>query len=300
MAEAEPPFTDVKLEVPWGHIAAKTYGSPSGKPVLLTHGREDNAGTFTRLMKYLPMDLFYYVCVDLPGHGWSSHFPSWMIIDAIDYCYTLYFILEALQWKSCIYIGHSLGGQIGLIFSIFQPNRIEKLITIDGILMNPYLRHDDIAQYFKKASVLSNKITRNEKAATHTKEEILHIYKTKRLGALNSEAVMALFERGVTEINGRYKFNRDIRIKNSPFSFFSTEICQQFNNMLSVPTYVFVSSHGIITPYKEYPSILEIMKAKVKLEVIEINGNHDVHNNNPERIAPFIQKILNTENSSKL
>ncbi|XP_011639141.2 LOW QUALITY PROTEIN: serine hydrolase-like protein [Pogonomyrmex barbatus] len=297
MVEADPPFTDIKLEVPWGHIAAKTYGSPSGKPVLLAHGREDNAGTFTRLMKYLPMDLFYYVCVDLPGHGWSSHFPSWMIIDAIDYCYTLYFIFEALQWKSCIYIGHSLGAQIGLIFSIFQPNRIEKLITIDGILINPYIKHDEIAQYFKKASVLSNKIIRNEKAATYTKEEILHIYKTTRF--LNSEAAMALFERGVTEINGRYKFNRDIRIKIILFHF---SLPKYVNNlkMLSVPTYVFISSHGIIAPYKEYPSILEVMKAKVKLEIIEINGNHDVHNNNPERIAPFIQKILSTENSSKL
>ncbi|XP_018368995.1 PREDICTED: serine hydrolase-like protein isoform X3 [Trachymyrmex cornetzi] len=115
MAEVEQ-FTDIKLSVPWGHVAARTYGSPTGKPVLAVHGRLDNAGTFTRLMKYLPKELFYYVCIDLPGHGWSSHFPSWMILDVMDYAHALYFILEVLQWKTFIYLGHSLGAQIELEF----------------------------------------------------------------------------------------------------------------------------------------------------------------------------------------
>ncbi|XP_018343424.1 PREDICTED: serine hydrolase-like protein isoform X3 [Trachymyrmex septentrionalis] len=115
MAEVEQ-FTDIKLSVPWGHVAARTYGSPTGKPVLAVHGRLDNAGTFTRLMKYLPKELFYYVCIDLPGHGWSSHFPSWTILDIMDYAHALYFVLEALQWKTFIYLGHSLGAQIGLEF----------------------------------------------------------------------------------------------------------------------------------------------------------------------------------------
>ncbi|EZA50799.1 Serine hydrolase-like protein [Ooceraea biroi] len=52
----EPQFKEVKFTVPWGHVAAKTYGPSEGKPVLMVHGRLDNAGSFTRLMKYLPLE----------------------------------------------------------------------------------------------------------------------------------------------------------------------------------------------------------------------------------------------------
>ena len=31
-------FIAVTLPVPWGHIAAKAWGNPTGKPVLAVHG----------------------------------------------------------------------------------------------------------------------------------------------------------------------------------------------------------------------------------------------------------------------
>lgn len=299
MSEAEQQCTEIKLSVPWGHVAAKTYGSSTGKPVLVVHGRLDNAGSFIRLMKYLPKELFYYVCIDLPGHGWSSSFPSWKIIDIIDYAHALHFILDALQWQTCIYIGHSMGAQIGLLFSTFQPNRIEKLISFDAILMNHV--ENDFFIYIKGASKLSVEAYYNEKSLFFTKDEILHALKTRRIsGSLNSEAADALFERAVTKINEKYIYNRDVRLKNYPFSFMGANECQKFINRLSVPIYVFIPSNGIIFQYKNHKVTLEMMKSKTMLEVINIDGNHDVHNNNPEKIAPFICKILNSTNSSKL
>ncbi|XP_012054884.1 PREDICTED: serine hydrolase-like protein [Atta cephalotes] len=298
MAEVErQQFTDIKLSVPWGHVAARTYGSPTGKPVLAVHGLLDNAGTFTRLMKYLPKELFYYVCIDLPGHGWSSHFPSWMILDIMDYAHALYFVLEVLQWKTFIYLGHSLGAQIGVIFSVFHPNRIEKLISFDGILLNP--TNNELTTYFKKASAFSVKVC-HEKKSSFTREEILHALKTFRIGVLNSEAADELFERAVTEVNGKYIYNRDIRLKNHPLSFMQTKECQKFNNMLSIPIYLCIPFHGMIFPHKELTFILETIRVKTLTKVTYVDGNHDVHNNNPEKVAPFVCKILNNDYSSKL
>ncbi|XP_011858128.1 PREDICTED: serine hydrolase-like protein isoform X2 [Vollenhovia emeryi] len=273
MTEVGQQCTEIKLSVPWGHVAAKTYGSSAGKPVLVVHGRLDNAGSFSRLMKYLPNELFYYVCIDLPGHGWSSHFPSWMMLDITDFVHALYFILEALQWETCIYIGHSFGAQIGLMFSVIHPNRIRKLIALDGILMNFY----EVDQ-----------------------EEVLHALKFMRIATLNSEAAEAMFEHAVTKVNGRYIYNRDIRLKNHTLSYMDLKIFQKFNNNLSIPIYLFLSSNGIVLQYKEHESVLEIMKSKTMLEITYVDGDHDAHNNNPEKVAPFICKILNSNNSSKL
>ncbi|XP_072755560.1 serine hydrolase-like protein [Anoplolepis gracilipes] len=289
---------EIKLTVPWGHVAARTYGPSTGERILLVHGRLDNAGSFNRLMEYLPMGFFYYVCIDLPGHGWSSHFPSWVIQDCMIYAHTIHFILEALQWEKCIYIGHSMGAQIGLIFSIFQPDKIKKVIALDGFLIT--VEGQNIAQYIETASALSIKASSNIKPVFYTKEEVLYAFKTLRVGPLNSEAANALFERAVTK-NGKYIYNRDIRLKNSPFSYMSEAQANDMTSRISVPIYVLAASDGILCQNERmFMSAVNSLNAKTTLQIIIIEGSHDVHNNNPERVAPFVRKILTSSNSSKL
>jgi len=293
----ELPCEEVKLTVPWGHIAAKTYGSSKGKPVLMVHGQLDNAGTFTRLMKYLPMDGFYYVCIDLPGHGWSSHFPSWQILNYLSYVYALHFILEALKWKTCIYIGHSMGGKIGLMFSAFQPHRIKKVIVIDTFLLDNELNYS-LIKHFKNTYAY---LIKANNVKLYTKEEILYALKNLRRNTLNSEAANAVFEHAVTEVNGKYKYNRDIRLKYGLFLQENEYI--QFIHKLAVPIYIFVASNGLLNiemNRKKFKALLNEINPKTKLQIINVDGNHDVHNNNPENIGPFICEILITDYSSKL
>jgi len=293
----ELPSEEVKLTVPWGHIAAKTYGSSKGKPVLMVHGQLDNAGTFTRLMKYLPMDGFYYVCIDLPGHGWSSHFPSWQILNYLSYVYALHFILEALKWKTCIYIGHSMGGKIGLMFSAFQPHRIKKVIVIDTFLLDNELNYS-LIKHFKNTYAY---LIKANNVKLYTKEEILYALKNLRRNTLNSEAANAVFEHAVTEVNGKYKYNRDIRLKYGLFLQENEYI--QFIHKLAVPIYIFVASNGLLNiemNRKKFKALLNEINPKTKLQIINVDGNHDVHNNNPENIGPFICEILITDYSSKL
>lgn len=296
---AEIKCKEIKLTVPWGHVAAKTYGPSTGECVLLVHGRQDNAGSYNRLMKYLPMGFFYYVCIDLPGHGWSSHFPSWIMLDFMHYVHAIYFILEALQWKTCIYIGHSMGAQIGLMFSVFQPHRIKKIITFDGFIMRIANDLSTFVTYFENAFALSIKASNNIEPISYTKEEVLYALKNLRLAALNSEAADALFERAVTEVNRKYVYNRDIRLKNP--TFINIDQVTEINRRLTVPIYVFVPSKGFISINEDvFTSAVKTLNPKTILKVINIDGNHDFHNNDPQKVAPFVYKILTSNNSSKL
>lgn len=303
MAKVKAQFEEIKLIVPWGHVAARTYGSRAGEPVLMVHGREDNAGTFTRLMNYLPMESFYYVCIDLPGHGWSSHLPSWMTLSNMEYANTLHFILKALEWQTCIYIGHSMGAQIGLIFSVLEPHRLKKIIIFDSFLHIPHdtCEKDIFINYFKQQYTYMLKINSNVKPPSYTKEEILYAYKNKRFGKLNPEAADALFERTATEVNGKYILNRDIRTRSHPFMYTNADEYNQINCRISTPLYIFIPSHGMLSAVGDliYHAINTHFHLPVK-KIIKINGNHDVHNNNPEIIAPYVCEILHNGDKSKL
>ena len=93
---------ELAIPAPWGTISAKTFGSPFGKPVLAVHGWMDNAGTFDRLVPLLPKSI-YFVAVDLPGHGRSSHLPA-----GVPYHYTVSFCIlhriRILEILNCIVI----------------------------------------------------------------------------------------------------------------------------------------------------------------------------------------------------
>ena len=65
---------EVRIPVPYGHIAGKAWGDPSGKPILGLHGWLDNAGTHDHIAPLLS-DEYYLVSLDQPGHGLSSKYP---------------------------------------------------------------------------------------------------------------------------------------------------------------------------------------------------------------------------------
>ncbi|CAG7817538.1 unnamed protein product [Allacma fusca] len=85
----EQAFTEIAIQVPWGHVSGKTWGDVNGIPVLGLHGWTDNAGTFDRLAPLLPKSL-YFVAIDLPGHGRSSHHPEGLLPNLVVINFTLH------------------------------------------------------------------------------------------------------------------------------------------------------------------------------------------------------------------
>uniref|UniRef100_A0A0D9R032 Uncharacterized protein n=1 Tax=Chlorocebus sabaeus TaxID=60711 RepID=A0A0D9R032_CHLSB len=66
-------ISELKLAVPWGHIAAKAWGSLQGPPVLCLHGWLDNANSFDRLIPLLPQGVSYLAALE-KKHGTYTPF----------------------------------------------------------------------------------------------------------------------------------------------------------------------------------------------------------------------------------
>ncbi|XP_015188165.1 PREDICTED: serine hydrolase-like protein isoform X2 [Polistes dominula] len=289
---------ELKLSVPWGHVAAKAWGHSADRKILAVHGILDNAGTFNRIIKFLPKDC-YIVCIDLPGHGFSSHFDSGVPLNYFSYMLTIHHVLNALQWNTCIYMGHSFGGHIGTMFSILYPKRIEKLILLDSLMSRPTLNEDYVSS-LQEACDIAIKAVENKVPRLYTKEEVLYALKYTRFSTLNSEAAEALFERGLTQINDLYKYNRDFRLKKFVLPFYNVDQLLMCIEKLSTPCLIILSNSALDMNDKWQKYILNQLSGNNIYTVIYVNGNHDVHNNYPEKVAPYICKYLGSNNKSKL
>ncbi|XP_036787282.1 serine hydrolase-like protein 2 isoform X7 [Manis pentadactyla] len=124
-------FSELKLAVPWGHIAAKVWGSQQGLPVLCLHGWLDNANSFDRLIPLLPKD-FQYVAMDFGGHGLSSHYSPGFPYYQQNFVSEIRRVTAALKWNRFSLMGHSFGGIVGGTFSCLFPEMVDKLILLDS------------------------------------------------------------------------------------------------------------------------------------------------------------------------
>jgi pimeloyl-ACP methyl ester carboxylesterase len=136
MAEAVPEAArlgeELSFEIFGRQMTAKQWGHENGVPTLCVHGWLDNASSFDVLApELLELNL---VAVDLCGHGHSDHRPSGMhyinYYDVLD----LLAVADALGWQSFNLIGHSMGAEISVELSGMFPERVRKLVMIDGLM----------------------------------------------------------------------------------------------------------------------------------------------------------------------
>jgi pimeloyl-ACP methyl ester carboxylesterase len=107
------------------------------KPLLvLVHGGRDHARNWDWVAQALRRD-YHVVAPDLRGHGDSQ----WAIGGSyaiVDYTLDLAQLLDSLGRFPVTLIGHSLGGSVALQYAGTFPNKVERLVAIEGLGPPPH------------------------------------------------------------------------------------------------------------------------------------------------------------------
>ncbi|KAJ1519516.1 hypothetical protein ONE63_004798 [Megalurothrips usitatus] len=294
--------SEVTLPVPWGHISGKVWGSLSAPPVLCVHGIQDNANTFDNLIPLMPSS-FCYVAIDLPGHGRSSHFPSGFVFSNIDYVMSVRRIVDHFEWKRFIYMGHSLGGQIGFFFSGFYPEHVSKLIVLDSVLpyRDPRLNLSEcVTKFYDNLFILEKKMASQE-PPSYSEGEALRRLTDGRPSTLTREAAMLLFSRGVTKVGEGYAFSADQRLKYRALTYLSKEETLGIISRIRCPVFLIRASEtedaGSYYVNGDFEKLLQAtLGAQYHYKVVR--GSHDVHLNNPEDFAEELSNFVIKQQSS--
>jgi pimeloyl-ACP methyl ester carboxylesterase len=99
----------------------------SGTAIIFCHGSGGGHHHWVYQLKGLKTDRVSPIAVDLPGHGRSGGSLSDSIAGYRDW---LYRFAEALNLKSLIIAGHSMGGAIALDYVLHYPDQISGLVLV--------------------------------------------------------------------------------------------------------------------------------------------------------------------------
>lgn len=263
----------------------------------MLHGLQDNANSFDYLVCKLP-SRYYYLCLDLPGHGYSNHLPSFGLpLLGLDYMYVIKLIVDYLNREKYIIIGHSFGAILGMQFGLLYPEKLEQVFILDTLwfeIAPPSEYGSFIRKKFEEFTKISHQMGRTAHT-TVSYEDCIYMMNAFRYKdfELSPTSIQNLLDRSIIPIgNDRYKFTRDPKLKNYltyPLDeTYAAEVIASHNFNFKV----------IVIATKQYEE--EILKYYPKLEEsfrkigdwISVNGTHNVHMDNPEIVADIINSYI--------
>ncbi len=107
------------------------WGNEGAPPLLLIHGGRDHA----RNWDWVAHDLrrqYHVIAPDLRGHGDSAWAFGGMYA-MVDFVLDIAQLLEGLQLFPITIVGHSLGGAIALQYTAVYPERVQRVVAIEGL-----------------------------------------------------------------------------------------------------------------------------------------------------------------------
>lgn len=264
------------------------------------HGYQDNANTFDKLIPLLPRN-YYYVCIDLPGHGKSTEIPTKTFITFMDFLLTLKFILDHFEQKTYILLGHSYGAQLWLMFTQLFPESVSKLIMLDATYFLPVNPKYCITEYRGVLEHCKKFISSNRNPPTYTQDEAVQRLRDARFSQINEQSARVIMQRSLTPgDDGKYYISTSQHLKFSPRPpltvAYDVELLRY--NPVTCPHLVIIAEDSSIIKKVSRP-LLKVLERNKKYVFRVVKGNHDVHLENPERVAPIVTKFLE-KNFSKL
>lgn len=293
-------WEEVQIPVPWGFVAGKWWGPRNKQPVLALHGWQDNAGTFDKLCPLLSPTLSI-LCIDLPGHGKSSHYPMgmhyYLFWDGIS---LIRRIVKHFGWQKIKLLGHSLGGALSFMYAASFPDDVDRFISID--IAGPTVRDhrksaantgDSIDKFLKYENLPITKMP------CYEYEEMIDIVVDAYAGSVDRDGAKTLMIRGMgsapKSINDKgFHFVRDLRLKVSALGMFSMDQVISYAEQIKCDVLNIRALPGMVFDNVEvYPKILEHTRKNARsLRYEEVQGTHHIHLNTPDRICKLVDEFL--------
>lgn len=286
---------DIRIPVPWGHIAGKWWGRTDRRPLVALHGWGDNAGSFERLagsLRGVPV-----LALDLPGHGLSSRVPRGVApADRGLLLATLRRVQRALGLTTVSLVGHSLGDAVALIYAATYPTDVDMYVSLDTLVPAPADADAELKAAGPLVDELLDAEEKMEKAVNGVpRDQLLQELLAGRGGSLNRHAAETLLRRGAEGAAPSMQATVDPRVVRAPLLPAALALaCARSVRCPALAVLPQWRGPRVLTADEELRQrfLADLRMASKAVTTVTVAGTHHVHLNSPEVVVPALNEFL--------
>jgi pimeloyl-ACP methyl ester carboxylesterase len=262
------------------------WGNETAPPLILIHGGLDHCRNWDAIARELQPH-FHIMAPDLRGHG-DSEWARGSSYSIADHVYDLSRLMRFAELQEAAIVGHSLGGMISLAYAGTYPDRVSRLVVLDGAFLSgsrPAPIHEQMSRWIDQL----DRISAHEASAFRTIEEA-----GQRLSARNKRLTSAqalhLARHGVRQNpdgSYRWKFDHYQRAR-APYRL-SPEDHIALWSRVSCPTLLVWGDESFL-PDPEAAGLLAHFK-QAELEKIAGAG-HWLHHDRLDEVLALLRRFL--------
>ena len=266
-------------------LAAKEWGDPSGMPVIALHGWLDNANSFDQMLPYLT-DM-HVIAIDMAGHSQSgdrsedSGYDIWQDIGDV------LAVSEQMNWDRFALLGHSRGAIVSALVAGTFPKLVSHCILIDSYFPIPNKPANAAGQLAK--AITDRKRFQTIKPSAFNSFDDAVKARVNGFVPLQKQAATILAERGVVEVDGKFSWRNDQRLKSSSMLTFTKEQCESFFTAIKCPIMLIQAESGLL----QGPIQPQLKEWVPHIEVLSMAGSHHLHlEDQAQQVAEKTQQLF--------
>ena len=272
--------TESTIQLAHLSLRAQRWGDTSRPPLLALHGWLDNAGSFARLAPLLA-ERHHVIALDLPGHGHSDHLPAGASYYYLDYVRDVLAAADALPLSRYTLLGHSLGAGVASLVAAATPERIDRLLLIEGL--GPL--GDDgsrTLERFREATAPRGggkrlRVFRDIDQAVQARSMV---------SGLPTDQARSIVERGLVETDGGWRWRSDPQLTRPSATRMAESQVRALLRGITMPTSLMLAQPA--APYLPPGPMQARAECVPQISVSHMDGGHHLHLEQPQAIADWI------------
>lgn len=263
------------------------WGNGSAPPLILIHGSHDQSRSWDAVAHAL-RQTFHVIALDLRGHG-DSDWAMGSSYSQVDHVYDLACLIKSVGLAKVTIIGHSMGGMVGLTYAGTFPERVSRLIVLDGVISAPGRAAKQIdlriANWIADLDGIALRNVRRYSSISEGADRIL-----ARNQRLTREQALHLATHALRQNAAggyRWKFDPYVRARTPNRS--SPEDLAALYSRIQCPTLLVSGSESFVPD----PETAGLVRHFQQAELVKIDGaGHWLHHEKTDEVVSAIQSFL--------
>lgn len=270
-----------RIALPHLALSAQVWGNEALPPLLALHGWLDNAGSFALLAPRLA-SRFRVIALDLPGHGHADHLAPGTSYHYLDYVRMVLAAADALQLDRYTLLGHSLGAGIAALTAAAVPERIERLLLIEGL--GPL--GDDGSHTLQRFRDALTPRGDNGKPLRVFRDIAQAVSARSMVSGVPAGLARPIVERGLIETEGGWRWRSDPQLTRPSATRLAESQIHALLHGISAPTALLLAQPA--TSYLPSAPMQARAACVANIAVSHLDGGHHLHLEHPQAVADWI------------